>query len=287
MERNLACPLWWGIHFLRANKRGRKESIMANPQTENGYTKIANEILEALAGIRIPGEARQCLDVIIRKTYGYGKKEDHISLSQFSAITHMGKDHICRNLNKLKEMQIIIAQKGNEKGNLYRFNKDFHAWTPLPKKAIVAQKGKASLPKKAKVALPKTANTIDNKDTKENTTKEIDIKHSPVIDTILKQEKDQNLKNAVKEALHFYGECFKEKTGLTYHCVFPKDTPIMKSLLSSTPLPELKELIRRFFQSTDSFIIEAGFTIGVLSSQINKLKSSISAKPKEKQYGFK
>ena len=47
---------------------------MANPQKENGYTSIANDIVEALAGIRIPGEARQCLDVILRKTYGWNKK---------------------------------------------------------------------------------------------------------------------------------------------------------------------------------------------------------------------
>lgn len=32
---------------------------MANPQCENGYTRIANEILEALSKIRIPGEARR------------------------------------------------------------------------------------------------------------------------------------------------------------------------------------------------------------------------------------
>ena len=49
---------------------------MVSPQWENGYTKIANEILESLARIRINGEARQVLDVIIRKTYGYGKKTE-------------------------------------------------------------------------------------------------------------------------------------------------------------------------------------------------------------------
>lgn len=47
---------------------------MANPQCENGFTKIANELMEALAKIRIPGEARQVLDVIFRQTYGWNKK---------------------------------------------------------------------------------------------------------------------------------------------------------------------------------------------------------------------
>ena len=60
---------------------------MANPQKENGYTAIANEIMEALCRHRIPGEDRQVLDVIFRKTYGFNKIEDYISLSQFVDMT--------------------------------------------------------------------------------------------------------------------------------------------------------------------------------------------------------
>jgi len=52
---------------------------MANPQIENGYTRIANETMDALAKIRIPGQARQVLDFILRKTYGWNKKTDMIS----------------------------------------------------------------------------------------------------------------------------------------------------------------------------------------------------------------
>jgi len=133
---------------------------MASPQTENGFTKIANETMEALAGIRISGEARQCLDVIIRKTYGFHKKEDDISLSQFALITNIGKTHILRGLVKLAKMNLIITKKGNHNGNTYRFNKDFDTWKPLPKKVTVTKKGNPSLPKKGH--------------TKDNTTKERD-----------------------------------------------------------------------------------------------------------------
>jgi phage replication O-like protein O len=64
---------------------------MNSPQLENGYTRIANELLDALIRYRIPGEERQVLDVIIRKTYAYGKKEDRISLSQFHDMTRIKK----------------------------------------------------------------------------------------------------------------------------------------------------------------------------------------------------
>jgi len=141
--------------------------MCACPQTENGYTKIANELMEALAGIRISGEARQCLDVIIRKTYGFNKKDDYIALSQFALITHLGKTHILRGLLKLKEINIIITQKGNVNGNKYRLNKDFDTWKPLPKKVTlpkkvisVTQKGNASLPKKGHTKETTTKETI-------------------------------------------------------------------------------------------------------------------------------
>jgi hypothetical protein len=48
---------------------------MANPQAEHGHVDIANEIMEALAKISIPSEARRILDFILRKTYGWHKKE--------------------------------------------------------------------------------------------------------------------------------------------------------------------------------------------------------------------
>ena len=145
---------------------------MASPQKENGYTAIANEILEAISRIRIPGEARQVLDVIIRKTYGFHKKQDAIALSQFCLATGLKKPTVCKAINKLKKMNlIIITQKGNGQANIVRFNKDFDTWEVLPKKVtlpkkvmVVTQKGNASLPKKVP--------------TKDNTTKETITKDS-------------------------------------------------------------------------------------------------------------
>ena len=120
-----------------------KEGIIANPQAENGYTKIANEIMEALAKIRISGEERQVLDVIIRKTYGYNKKKDWISISQFVLATGLPKSSICRAINKLLTKNIIykkvnaIDKKVNDIPLSYSFCKDFDKWKPLPKKITI------------------------------------------------------------------------------------------------------------------------------------------------------
>jgi phage replication O-like protein O len=106
-----------------------------NPQLEDGYTAISNELLEALARIRINGEARQCLDVIFRKTYGFKKKEDRISISQFVLYTGINKACVCRALNKIKQMQIVI-----QKDNKWSINKLYNSWCPLSKKITVIQK---------------------------------------------------------------------------------------------------------------------------------------------------
>ncbi len=108
---------------------------MASPQVEDGYTKIANEVFDALGRIRIPGEARQALDFIIRKTWGWNKKSDHIPLGQFCEGTGMKKPKVCRAIEKLEAMN-LITKKGNAHATEYSFNKDFDTWKLLPKKGI-------------------------------------------------------------------------------------------------------------------------------------------------------
>ena len=55
---------------------------MANPQLEDGYTEIANEILEALMRLHLSPNQWQVILCIIRKTYGFKKKVDYIANSQ-------------------------------------------------------------------------------------------------------------------------------------------------------------------------------------------------------------
>ncbi|MEW6215417.1 MAG: replication protein [Nitrospirota bacterium] len=112
---------------------------MANPQLEDGYTKIANELLEALGRIRIPGEAMQVLLFIIRKLYGFHKKEDIIPLSQFCLATGLSKSSTVRAINKLISMNVIY-KKVKGKVVKYRINKDFDTWKPLSKRISVYKK---------------------------------------------------------------------------------------------------------------------------------------------------
>lgn len=133
---------------------------MAEPQTENGYLKIANELFDALCHTRIPGEARLIWDTIIRKTYGYGKKEDAIALSQFCSATGLNKQHVCQGIAKLKNMNLVTV-KGNDIANIYCINKDFDTWKPLPKKVTLPNTVKI-VTEKGNKSLPNTVHTKDN-----------------------------------------------------------------------------------------------------------------------------
>lgn len=129
---------------------------MANPQIEDGYIKIATEIQDAFCHFRIPGEERQVLDTIIRKTYGWNKCEDAISLSQFVEATGMNKPHVIQAIKGLLLKKVIsVTEKGNDIAKVYKFNKNYEEWIPLPKKVtlpkkviVVTEKGNLALPKK-------------------------------------------------------------------------------------------------------------------------------------------
>lgn len=125
---------------------------------------IAIEIMEAFGRTRISGEARQILDIILRKTYGFHKKSDAISISQFfEAAGGMKKPSICRAIHHLVSMNIISEEANvSNNANIYAFNKDFDSWKPLAKKLIVSEKAKKRLQKR-KQSLAKKLYTIDKR----------------------------------------------------------------------------------------------------------------------------
>lgn len=108
---------------------------MANPQKENGYTAIANEIIENLISYGLTGgELGMCI-FVIRKTYGFGKKQDRISLSQFQKALRLTRPGICRIKKRLVNWRLLVYSN-----NLVKFNKNWESWVVnqrLPSKPAV------------------------------------------------------------------------------------------------------------------------------------------------------
>ena len=95
------------------------------------------------------------LDVIIRKTYGFNKKNDRISTSQFIETTGLNRGSVYKARRKLREMNIIsISQKGDGSIATYYINKFYKTWRVSPKKETVSQKVDEVSPKSDEKCLP-------------------------------------------------------------------------------------------------------------------------------------
>ncbi len=137
---------------------------MANPQCENGHIKVANEIMEAIAKIHLSDYEGRIIHALWRKTYGWHKKADHISYSQWEEMTGIDRRHVARTLKHLIARK-IIAQSGNGYHIEYSFQKDYSLWEALPQQATVRALPiqDRALPQQATEALPQQATTKERK----------------------------------------------------------------------------------------------------------------------------
>jgi len=79
----------------------------------------------------------------------------------------------------------------------------------------------------------------------------------------------------VKPFLSWFAEEYERRLGAPYAIHWGKDGKRIKELPPAFDLPRLKDLATRFFESDDPWIREkGGFTIGVFTSQINKLATA-------------
>lgn len=118
---------------------------MANPQPDQ-FTKISNELLEAFARVRIAGNEWQILAVILRKTYGYLKTSDTISISQFQKMTQLDRRNIFKLLKALQNRNIISIVH-NDASNITRYSvqKNYENWRVVSKKTLAYKQIKTSV----------------------------------------------------------------------------------------------------------------------------------------------
>ncbi|MDX9917060.1 MAG: replication protein [Gudongella sp.] len=109
-----------------------------NVQLENGYTRIANELLEAIYSTNFNATQLKILFCIIRYTYGFNRKEHSLSITFISKATGISRRFVSSELNKLIERKVIIV-KGDftvTQSRVISINKYYNNWegyrTTLP-----------------------------------------------------------------------------------------------------------------------------------------------------------
>ncbi|WP_282916879.1 replication protein, partial [Klebsiella pneumoniae] len=142
---------------------------------DDGFTRIANELLEAVMRAGLSQHQLLVFMAVMRKTYGFNKKADWVSNEQISMLTGI-LPHKCSAAKSALVKRGILTQTGRVIG----INKAVSEWSSLPvkgtekrpylKKVTLPESGKKSLPESGNAYYPNQVNTKDKhtKDNKDN-----------------------------------------------------------------------------------------------------------------------
>lgn len=144
---------------------------MANPQIEEGYTPIANEIIEALMRVNLSAYESRVLWFLFRKTYGWDKKTDWITLSQFSKCIGLDRRLIHRAIKELSSKKMIVIERDDGLRLRYGFQKNYEKWVLSSKKMTVIDSDDG-LSSKEMIGLSSIQIHTKDNSTKETITKE-------------------------------------------------------------------------------------------------------------------
>lgn len=145
---------------------------------DDGFTRIANELLEAVMHAGLSQHQLLVFMAVMRKTYGFNKKSDWVSNEQISVLTGI-LPHKCSAAKSALVKRGILTQTGRVIG----INKAVSEWSYLPvkgtekkpylKKVTLPESGKKSLPESGNAYYPNQVNTKDKhtKDNKDNINK--------------------------------------------------------------------------------------------------------------------
>lgn len=145
---------------------------------DDGYTRIANELLEAVMLAGLSQHQLLVFMAVMRKTYGFNKKSDWVSNDQLSALTGI-LPHKCSAAKSSLVKRGVFTQIGRSVG----INKTVSEWVKLPKtgnenkrylkEVNLPESGKEYLPESGNDTYPNKVNTKDKhtKDNKDNINK--------------------------------------------------------------------------------------------------------------------
>ncbi|MDD4773356.1 MAG: replication protein [Eubacteriales bacterium] len=107
---------------------------MASPQLENGFARVANEILEATAAAKLNGTQYAIIICVWRQTYGYQRKAHNLSESFISKATGMSRRSVQVAINDLIKSNIItvVSEPTFSTARKIAFQKDYEKWSIYP-----------------------------------------------------------------------------------------------------------------------------------------------------------
>lgn len=150
---NLATVIQFPAHSAPAKPQ---EVMVAD--CDDGYTRLANDLLDALIEADLTKHQYKVALAVIRKTYGFNKSMDWMTNEQIAEATNIPATRVSTAKNELLRMGVLIS-RGRKTGP----NKVISEWqTHIPQNRETFPKtGKESFPKTGKTPSPKQGYTKD------------------------------------------------------------------------------------------------------------------------------
>lgn len=90
---------------------------------DDGYTRFANELLEAIASSDLTARQLKVMLAYVRKTYGFNKKTDRIADEQIAQLTGLSRQNVNKAKKELISMNCLFMD-----GNQIGVNSEVSAW---------------------------------------------------------------------------------------------------------------------------------------------------------------
>jgi len=128
---------------------------MANPQLEDGFTRISNELLSAAYQVRMSGSEWQVFLFLIRITYGFSRKTVELRTNDFktgvqgATGTGLERQQIHEAINALATKKIIklsdfsdktVRENGRFREKTFEIQKDYTLWIDKKRKVSNRQR---------------------------------------------------------------------------------------------------------------------------------------------------
>ena len=189
---------------------------MASPQLENGYSRISNEVLEAICRARLSGNEVSVLLYTLRQTYGWSgrKKTEPLKIRWLSGILNMSKSGVSLAIQVLIERGIISRDLS---GRL-SFLKDHEKWGHVVQPAGQKPGKVSSGLDKVSSGLDKVSSGLDTYKDKEKKEIKKDVLRSQKLTSqqrlirYFKESKGVNADDKDWDRRHFCGRLVKEAT---------------------------------------------------------------------------
>ncbi len=158
---------------------------MANVQKENGFTAIANELLETILKCNFTLRELKIVLTVIRYTDGFNRKEANLSSRFISEATTIKPNHVFAVTKELLNKNVLI-NRTEQKGVIrrYQLNKNYDTWLSKSRKSISPKSGLINpelvLSSEPKAVLSNSPQKVTKKENNKNNSKENIIQLFPI-----------------------------------------------------------------------------------------------------------